>query len=107
MVFRMRTYQIKPTKLKEFNDFFHEYLLPNQIRFGAILIGRWVNNDKSTIVALWKYESMDQYHRIEERIRKTTLHTQAQHRKKEIEPLYISTTQEFWRSTGDYKGVGV
>ncbi|WP_064093531.1 NIPSNAP family protein [Rossellomorea aquimaris] len=105
MVFRIRTYHIKPTKLKEFNDFFHEYLLPNQIRFGAALIGRWVNKEKSTIIAIWRYESISHYHQIEEQIKSSKLHTQAQNRKKELDPLYISTTQEFWNATGDYEGV--
>ncbi|MFD1039080.1 hypothetical protein ACFQ3N_11870 [Virgibacillus byunsanensis] len=46
MVYRRRLYIIKPEKLDEFNDFFHTYLYPNQIKHGSKLIGRWVNEIK-------------------------------------------------------------
>ncbi len=42
MLFRRKTYTIKPEMYDTFNHFFHTYLLPNQLTHGASLVGRWV-----------------------------------------------------------------
>ncbi|WP_245208743.1 hypothetical protein [Gottfriedia endophytica] len=52
MIYRRKTYKIKPEKLNEFNDFFHTYLYPKQITHGAKLVGRWVNEAKDEILAI-------------------------------------------------------
>ncbi|MCA1053687.1 NIPSNAP family protein [Rossellomorea aquimaris] len=106
MVYRVRTYRINPQQLERFTTYFHEYLLPNQIRFGSRLIGRWVNESKTSITAIWLYENKNQYHEIENKIKRTNLHKQAQQRKKDLEPLFLSTHQEFWEMTGPYKDSG-
>ncbi|PFA67661.1 hypothetical protein CN378_09035 [Bacillus sp. AFS015802] len=106
MVYRVRTYEIIPDVLPQFNHFFHEYLLPNQIRFGAVLIGRWVNMGRTKITAIWKYESMDHLKQIEKSIKETSLHQIAQSYRKTIEPLFISTHEEYWNMTGSYNGEG-
>jgi hypothetical protein len=103
MVYRVRTYCINPTIYEKFNSFFHEFLLPNQLRFGAKLIGRWSNEDKTQITAIWEYIDKHQYMQIEEKIKKTKLHKQAQNRKLELGSLYLSTSQEFWDMTGNYQ----
>lgn len=43
MIYRKKTYKIKSENLTVFNNFFHKYLLPNQLKYGSQLIGRWVN----------------------------------------------------------------
>ncbi|KSU62673.1 hypothetical protein AS034_11220 [[Bacillus] enclensis] len=106
MVYRVRTYCIKPDVLETFNSFFHEFLLPNQLRFGAKLIGRWINEDKTQITAIWEYKDKLQYINIEKKIKKTKLHKQAQNRKSELGSLYLSTSQEFWYMTGNYHFLG-
>jgi hypothetical protein len=106
MVYRFKTYCIEPTRLEDFNEFFHHYLLPNQIRCGAKLVGRWVNSEKTSIMAIWEYEDEGQYKKIEEEIKRTNLHKQAQIRKDELGPLFLTSNQEFWQMTGDYVYLG-
>ncbi len=102
MVYRTRTYEIIPSVLPKFNHLFHEYLLPNQRRHGAELIGRWVNAECTKITAIWKYESIEHFKQIEESIKKTSLHQKAQSHRRTIGPLFISTNEEYWSMTGDY-----
>jgi hypothetical protein len=70
MVYRVRTYCIDPAAFERFNSFFHQFLLPNQLRFGAVLVGRWSNEDKTQITAIWEYTDKHQYMQIEEKIKK-------------------------------------
>ncbi|MFI8686996.1 NIPSNAP family protein [Rossellomorea sp. NPDC077527] len=107
MVYRVRTYEIIPNVVPQFNHFFHEYLLPNQLLHGAELIGRWVNEKRTKITAIWKYESMEHYKQIEECIKRTSLHQLAQTHRSTIEPLYISTNEEYWSMTGNYDFKGL
>jgi 8-oxo-dGTP diphosphatase len=99
MIFRRKTYKIKPERLQEFNDFFHNYLYPNQIRHGAKLVGRWVNDDKTEIMALWEYDSIEQYESIEAKIRESELHHRAKERRMELGKLYLESDQEFFSPT--------
>ncbi|MCF6411191.1 NUDIX domain-containing protein [Pseudalkalibacillus salsuginis] len=102
MIFRKKTYHIKPEGLEAVTDFFHTYLLPNQWKHGAKLVGRWVSEDKCNITAVWQYESYEAYEQIEKRVRTDELHTQAQAKKPLILPFILSSSQEFMESTGDY-----
>ncbi len=106
MVYRVRTYEIMPEKLNDFNHFFHEFLLPNQLHFGSKLLGRWINQESTKITAIWEYRDIEQYYHIEDQIKKTDLHKTAQTVKKSLEPLFISTKQEFWTMTGEYSLLG-
>jgi 8-oxo-dGTP diphosphatase len=99
MIFRRKTYKIKPEKLEEFNDFFHAYLYPNQMKYGAKLVGRYVNEDKTEIMALWEYESMELYESIEAKIRASELHQRAKERRKELGELFLESQQEFFSPT--------
>ncbi|MGF3105974.1 NIPSNAP family protein [Rossellomorea sp. DUT-2] len=103
MIYRMRTYKIFPEQYEVFTDFFHNYLLPNQLTFGSKLVGRWTNEKKNEIVAIWKYDSIEKYEKIEKQIQKTELHRDAQTIKKQLGELYIETNQTFWESTGKYE----
>jgi 8-oxo-dGTP diphosphatase len=57
MIYRRRVYQSVPEKFPVFNEFFHTYLLPNQLKQGARLIGRWTTEDCSEVTAIWEYAS--------------------------------------------------
>lgn len=103
MIYRVKMYEIFPERLTVFNAFFQEYLLPNQRRFGAQLIGRWVNEDRTRITAIWGYQSKEQYEHIEAQIRQTDLHQKAKLKRESLGPLFVSSKQEFWEMTGDYK----
>lgn len=99
MIYRRKTYKINPEKLDTFNHFFHTYLYPNQLNYGATLVGRWVNETKDEIVAIWEYTDMEHYEVIEKQIRNSELHKQAQETRKAIGELYIESKQDFLSST--------
>jgi 8-oxo-dGTP diphosphatase len=99
MIFRRKTYKIKPERLEDFNEFFHTYLYPNQIQHGAKLVGRYVNESKTEIMALWEYESMEQYESIEAKIRDSELHLRAKASRQELGILYLESHQEFFSPT--------
>jgi len=99
MIYRRKNYRIRPEKLNEFNDFFHAYLYPNQIKHGAKLIGRWVNDSKDEILAIWEYESMEHYESIERQIQHSELHKKAKEKRMELGDLYLESSQDFLTST--------
>ncbi|WP_187445073.1 NIPSNAP family protein [Rossellomorea vietnamensis] len=103
MIYRVKTYKISEKNLELFNEFFIQYLFPNQIKNGSSLIGRWVNSSKNKVTAIWAYENYNHYEEIERKIRQTKMHKEAKKRKKELPKLFISSSQEFWEMTGDYK----
>ncbi|NGQ96812.1 hypothetical protein G3578_16730 [Brevibacillus sp. SYP-B805] len=104
MIYRRKTYRILPEKYEEFNRFFHQYLLPNQRKHGAKLVGRWVTENRDEIVAIWEYQDMRHYEEIEEKIRRDDLHSQAQQRRQELGELVIESRQDFMTATGTYHG---
>ncbi|WP_054707908.1 NUDIX domain-containing protein [Bacillus sp. JCM 19041] len=99
MIYRRKTYKIKPEKLDDFNHFFHTYLYPNQIQHGARLIGRWVNENKDEILAIWEYSSMEQYHQIEQQIKNSERFKRAEEKRKELGEIYIESHQDFLTTT--------
>lgn len=102
MLYRRKTYKITPDKLETFNHFFQHYLLPNQLKYGAKLVGRWVTESKDEIFAIWEYIDLEHYHKIEENIRKDDLHYLAQEKRKELGELFLESKQDFLSSTGHY-----
>ncbi|MDP4162733.1 MAG: NUDIX domain-containing protein [Bacillota bacterium] len=99
MIYRRKTYKIKPEKLEAFNAFFHNYLYPNQMKYGAKLVGRWVTETEDEIVALWEYTSMEQYEEIESHIKKSELHQKAKEKRIELGELFVESHQDFLYST--------
>jgi 8-oxo-dGTP diphosphatase len=65
MIFKRKTYKIKPDKLNEINHFFHTNVYPVHVKNGAKLIGRWMNETEDEIIVIWEYSSMDHFERIE------------------------------------------
>ena len=102
MLYRRKTYKINPKMYKTFTHFFHTYLLPNQLTYGARLIGRWVNEEQTEIMAMWAYDNRAHYETVEASIRASDLHVEAQTYRKTLPSLFISTTENFFTSTGDY-----
>lgn len=103
MIYRRKAYKIQPENLEKFNEFFLHYLLPNQLKHGAKLIGRWVSEDQSEIEAIWEYESKAAYDRIEEQVRNDDLHLQAQERRQELGELYTESKQDFMQWAGPFR----
>ena len=68
MLYRVRRYAALPDKLAAFHDFFNGYLLPVQTRHGARLIGRWETDD-GEVIAVWEYDDMAAYERIDGAVR--------------------------------------
>ncbi len=103
MIYRRRTYKILPEHLDTFNSFFHEYLLPNQLKHGARLTGRWVNSDHTEITAIWEYDSLESYHSIQDRVQNDALHTRAQYARHQLGPFFLESHEEFITPTGHYQ----
>ncbi|MET3289375.1 UNVERIFIED_CONTAM: 8-oxo-dGTP diphosphatase [Brevibacillus sp. OAP136] len=99
MIFRRKTYKIKPELAGRFHDFFHTYLYPNQVKHGAKLVGRWVNEAQDEVVAIWEYRDKAHYEAIEHAIRNSALHQEAQQKRHELPDLYVEAKQDFLLST--------
>lgn len=59
MFYRRKYYVVKNEFIEIFNDHFNDTNLPNQIKHGSRLIGRWMkdNNDGTTeVFAIWEYD---------------------------------------------------
>jgi hypothetical protein len=72
MFYRRKFYIVKNEFVEIFNKHFNETNLPNQLKNGARLIGRWmIPNDELTteVFAIWEYDSYDKYKEIEARVR--------------------------------------
>ncbi|KGX90125.1 NIPSNAP family protein [Pontibacillus marinus] len=72
MFYRRKFYIVKNEFVEVFNAHFNENNLPNQIKHGARLLGRWmIPNDETTteIFAIWEYDSYEKYKEIEANVR--------------------------------------
>lgn len=72
MFFRRKHYIVKSEFSETLNTHFINTNLPNQLKHGSRLIGRWMkaNNDNTTeIFAIWEYDSYENYLKIENSIR--------------------------------------
>lgn len=102
MIYRRKTYKVRPEMIGPFTQFFEECLLPNQMKQGASLVGRWVTEGQDEIVALWEYPSYEEYERIEAAVRQDPLHAIAQGRRSELGELFLQSREDFLQPTGDY-----
>lgn len=72
MFYRRKYYIVKYDFVETFNKLFNEINLPNQLKHGSRLVGRWMlphSESTNEIFAIWEYESYEEYLEIEERIR--------------------------------------
>lgn len=103
MIYRRKTYKVLPEHVAPFTAFFEEYLLPNQRKHGAVLVGRFVTEAQDEIVAIWAYPSFEEYQRIEAAVRRDAMHQVAQARRQALSPLFLESREDFLQPTGDYQ----
>ncbi|MGD0032860.1 NIPSNAP family protein [Paenibacillus illinoisensis] len=83
MFYRRKYYVVNNEFVDIFNRHFIETNLPNQLKNGARLVGRWMvrHSEKTTeIFAIWEYDSIEKYEEIE-----TNIRSDKEHYKKIIE----------------------
>ena len=80
------------------DDFFNVYLLPVQVRHGARLVGRWETDDEE-VIAVWEYDDMAAYERIDAAVRADPDSARAQQQRITIGPLFTEKHETFARST--------
>lgn len=79
MFYRRKFYIVKSDFVEIFNSHFNKTNLPNQLKHGARLVGRWMkpNDDETTeIFAIWEYDSYEDYEKIEARVRSDEPHNE-------------------------------
>ena len=68
---------MKSDFVENFNTHFNQTNLPNQIKHGSRLIGRWMKSttvDTVEIFAIWEYDSYEYYLEIESKVRSDEAH---------------------------------
>jgi 8-oxo-dGTP diphosphatase len=101
VIYRRRTYRVEPARADAFNAFFNRHLLPLQRRHGARLVGRWITEDRTEIVAVWAYSDKAEYERIEDEIGADPGSAHAREARRALEPLFVETRQDWLLSTVD------
>ncbi|HDR7794714.1 TPA: NIPSNAP family protein [Bacillus luti] len=82
MFYRRKYYIVKNEFVGIFNDHFNNTNLPNQLKYGSRLIGRWMkdnSNDTTEVFAIWEYDNYEEYVEIEKKIRNDKIHVQRIH----------------------------
>lgn len=77
MFYRRKLYIVNNDFVEILNKHFIETNLPNQLRNGARLVGRWMVPSSETtteIFAIWEYDSYEKYEEIERNIRSNSEH---------------------------------
>lgn len=77
MFYRRKFYIVKKEFVEIFNNHFINTNLPNQLKHGSRLIGRWMkDNEDGTveIFAIWEYDSYEDYIEIESKVRSDKAH---------------------------------
>jgi 8-oxo-dGTP diphosphatase len=69
LIYRMRTYTIIPARLEAFNALFHRELEPIFVRYGTRTVGRWQDLERSRVVAIFEYDSLEHYQRSDAAVR--------------------------------------
>lgn len=70
---------IKNEFVEIFNAHFNDTNLPNQLKHGARLVGRWMAPKEDTtteVFAIWEYDSLEKYKEIEANVRNDREHVQ-------------------------------
>ncbi len=78
MFYRRKAYLVRKDFVEIFNAHFNNTNLPNQVKHGARLIGRWMkpnNDDTVEIFAIWEYDSHEAYLEIESNVRSDEAHS--------------------------------
>ncbi|USH01301.1 NIPSNAP family protein [Grimontia kaedaensis] len=78
MFHRRKFYIVKSEFVDSFNELFNTINLPNQLKHGARLTGRWMKALESgdvEIFAIWEYDSKEAYEQIEAGVRADEAHS--------------------------------
>jgi len=95
----MRTYRtVDDTSAAAFHQFFRDWLLPVQRRYGARLVGRWETDD-GRIVAVWEYDDREAYERIQAAVNADPDAWRAKEHRRSLPTLFSETDEVFMRST--------
>lgn len=82
MFYRRKFYIVKSEFVEIFNTHFTETNLPNQLKYGSRLIGRWLKDNgdgTAEVFAIWQYDSYEDYVEIESKIRSDQAHLKRIH----------------------------
>lgn len=77
MFYRRKFYHVRNEILEPFNELFNTINLPNQLKHGARLVGRWmvpVDENITEVFAIWEYDSYESYIEIEDNVRADEAH---------------------------------
>ena len=77
MFYRRKFYIIKNEFVEKFNEHFNNTNLPNQLKHGARLKGRWMSDNKDNtteVFAIWEYDSYNDYIEIENNVKADNSH---------------------------------
>lgn len=72
MFYRRKSYIVKSEFVEMLNAHFYATNLPNQLKHGARLVGRWMKpnaDDTVEVFAIWAYDSYEAYMEIEANVR--------------------------------------
>ena len=99
MIYRLRVYQSLPENTEIFTAFFREHLLPVQLKHGAKLVGRWLT-ENHRVVAIWCYDSMAEYERIQAAVATDPDSLLAQELRKTMPILFTAMEESFMEWAG-------
>ena len=77
MFYIRKYYVLAKQHVEKLNKLFNEINLPNQIKHGAKLVGRWslpLDEKRVEVFAIWEYDSKEDYERIETNVRSDSAH---------------------------------
>ncbi|MFJ8065601.1 NIPSNAP family protein [Psychrobacillus sp. NPDC096426] len=77
MFYRRKFYTVKNDFVEKLNEHFIKTNLPNQLKYGARLVGRWMKeneNNTTEIFAIWEYDSYEDYIEIENNVKGDDAH---------------------------------
>lgn len=98
MIYRMRIYRTTSDGAAVFHEFFRTWLLPVQLRHGARLVGRWETKD-DRVVAVWEYDDLATYERIQAAVRQDPDSRRAQEHRKSLPVMFTDQEETFMNST--------
>ncbi|MBP1950772.1 NIPSNAP family protein [Virgibacillus litoralis] len=77
MFYRRRFYIVRKEFVDILNAHFNNTNLPNQLKYGARLIGRWMKenaDNTAEIFAIWEKDSYEEYLDVESKVRSDKAH---------------------------------
>lgn len=102
MLYSQEIYQLQPEHIKDFNNYFNEFIYPVKCKNGAKLIGRWAASARNEIIEIWEYPSYEEYLKIEERVKKDKPYECIQEQVQNIDELFLKSSKDFLTRTGTY-----